>query len=95
MDSSDYIAIAALAVSFLALFLSFTTKFTEFAKAPWYEISFFVLGATALVQGLIFLTLWVAGEDIYNELKIAAIVEPILGTALIIYAISRARKSTP
>lgn len=44
MTGSDPIAIAALIVSILALVVAFSTRFSEFANASWWNIFQFIAG---------------------------------------------------
>jgi len=54
MSLSDYLAITALLVSLLSLFLTFTTKFTDFAAASWENIFGFLGGLIITLVSFVF-----------------------------------------
>ena len=58
MDTSDIIAAAALVVSLMALFVSLSVKFSDFANAPWENLLGFVSGMVVFLVGLYLLSLW-------------------------------------
>ena len=58
MNTSDYIALAALLVSLFALFVAFSTKFSEFAKASWGNILQFITGLLAITGGFLMVYIW-------------------------------------
>ena len=58
MNASDFIALAALIISFMALLVSLSTKFSDFANAPWERLLGFVSGLLYTFGGLCLLYLW-------------------------------------
>ena len=93
MDMSSYIALAALAVSLLALFISFTTKFTDFAKAPWWGIFLFLAGMIYVCGAIFFFFLWYSNPAAMSlsERFFAAFLL-LFGPGLIVYSIWHTRK---
>ena len=63
MDNSDLIAVAALIVSFMALFVSFSTKFSKFANAPWINIIGFMNGVVFIFMGFYVFYLWSSNQQ--------------------------------
>ena len=95
MDTSDFIAVAALIVSFMALFVSFTTKFSEFADANWGNVGLFTVGVFLVLLFLFFLYVWAfypPTPEQQTDAILSTLSAPLIGFSLIIIAIVRERR---
>jgi amino acid transporter len=99
METSDVIATVALVLSLMALFVSFTTKFSEFATASWGNIGLFVVGFSFLLLGLF--SLWaflfspIPPDETMGRVVIvwgSSIGALIMGSVLVVIAVRRERK---